>query len=98
MMRAMLLVALSMLPLLPMGGVLAERAKIEVAAGAESKKEISGTVEEFDTASGRVVVDGQDYFIPPSADGLSPQAGDRITLTYEEQGGRRVVTSVGQGQ
>ena len=55
-------------------------------------------MEEFDTASGRVVVDGQDYFIPPAADGLSPQAGDKITFTYEEQGGRRVVTSFGQGR
>ena len=98
MMRAMLLVTVSMLPLLTMSGVLAESARIEVAAGAETKKEVSGTVEEFDTASGRVVVDGQDYFIPPSADGLSPQAGDKITLTYEEQGGRRVVTSFGQGR
>ena len=89
MMRAMFLAVVFILLTAATGGVV---------AGAEAKREVRGTVEEFDMTTGRVVVDGQDYFIPMTGEGLRPKAGDKISFTYEEQGGRKVVTSVDQSQ
>ncbi len=92
-MRTISLVALAVLLLAATAGPLAGGARAE-----EARKEISGTVEKADATAGRVVVDGQTYLMPTGTAGsLKPKAGDKIAFTYEEQGGKKVITSFRQG-
>jgi len=74
-----------------------EQAATSTGNQTEQQKEITGTVEKVDTEAGRVVVDGQTLFMPQSSEAPSPKLGDKVTFTYQEQGGKKVITSFRQG-
>ena len=87
-MRATSLLLLSALLSAPAGEALAQ--------SAAATKEITGTVEKADAKTGRIVVDGQTLYMPLSSEAPSPKVGDRVTFGYEEQGGKKVITTFGQ--
>ena len=61
--------------------------------------EVMGRVEKFDQRSGRVVIDGETFIMEPSGPlALTPQVGHKVTLFYEERGGRKVITRIGQSR
>jgi Cu/Ag efflux protein CusF len=90
-MRTPSLVILAVMLTTATAGPLAERGGAE-----EAREEITGTVEKADPQTGRIVVDGQTLFMPQRSEAPNPKRGDKVTFTYEEQGGKKVITSFRQ--
>ena len=68
------------------------------AATAASGTEVTGIVTSVDEQTGEIVIDGQTYVMPEEGGGaaLLPAEGDEVTLFYREEGGRKVITRIGQ--
>jgi hypothetical protein len=68
-----------------------------LSAGEASK--VTGTVEQVDKQTGRIVIDGQSFDMQQSGPlALTPQVGQKVTVFYEERNGQKVVTRIGQGE
>jgi len=68
------------------------------AATADGTK-VTGVVKEVDKNGGRLVVNDETYMLPPSGGTfVVPDKGDEITFFYEDRGGQKVVTRIGQKQ
>jgi hypothetical protein len=67
-------------------------------ATTSSGTEVTGVVTSADEQTHEIVIDGQTYLMPEEGGGaaLMPAEGDEVTLFYEEQGGRKVITRIGQ--
>ncbi len=62
-----------------------------------SGTEVTGVVTSVDEQAHEIVIDGQTYVMPEqSGTALLPAEGDEVTLFYREEGGRRVITRIGQ--
>ena len=70
------------------------------AAETSSGTEVTGIVTQADKQARWIVVDGQTYSFPETggADAGMPAAGEKITLSYKESGGKRVITKLGQAK
>jgi hypothetical protein len=69
-------------------------------AGQEEGTKVSGIVTAADTQTQEITIDGETYVMPKEGGGASlfPQTGAEVTLYYEEQGGQKVITRIGQMQ
>ena len=67
---------------------------------AESEvSEVTGTVQQVDEQTGRIVIDGQTFVMKQSGPlALEPQVGSKVTLFYEERNGQKVITRIGQSE
>ena len=70
------------------------------AAETSSGTEVTGIVTQADKQARWIVVDGQTYTFAETggADAGMPAAGEKITLSYKESGGKRVITKLGQAK
>jgi hypothetical protein len=58
---------------------------------------VTGTVTEADSESGKFKLNGETYSMAKQGGtSMMPQSGDKVTLTYEDRGGDKVVTRIGQ--
>lgn len=77
-------------------GALAEEAKTEAS---ENEMSVTGTVTEVDETAQEIVVDGKTFILADQAGtAMMPAAGDKVTLFYEEEGDKNMVTRIGQPQ
>ena len=70
------------------------------AAETSSGTEVTGIVTQADKQARWIVVDGQTYTFPETGGGDAgmPAAGEKVTLSYRESGGKRVITKLGQAK
>jgi len=70
------------------------------AAETSSGTEVTGIVTQADKQARWIVVDGQTYTFPETGGGDAgmPAAGEKVTLSYRESGGKKVITKVGQAK
>jgi hypothetical protein len=70
------------------------------AAETSSGTEVTGIITQADKQARWIVVDGQTYTFPETggADAGMPAVGSKITLSYKESGGNRVITKLGQAK
>ena len=67
-------------------------------AGKEGTK-VTGTVTKVDQATGEITIDDQTYQLLLGAGaGLEPQVGAKVTAYYEERGGKKTITKMGQAE
>ena len=67
------------------------------AAAASSGKEVTGLVTKIDQQTHAITIDGQEYVMVPTAGtAMMPSVGDRVSLNYREEGGKKVITRIGQ--
>jgi hypothetical protein len=68
------------------------------AAETSSGTEVTGIVTQADKQARWIVVNGETYTFPETggADAGMPAAGEKVTLSYKESGGKRVITKLGQ--
>jgi Cu/Ag efflux protein CusF len=58
---------------------------------------VTGTVTSADQESGKVVINGETYMMDKQAGTvMMPAAGDKVSLTFRDEGGKKVVTRIGQ--
>ena len=75
---------------------LADDAKTEAS---ENEMSVTGMVSEVDETAQEIVVDGKTFILADQAGtAMMPSAGDKVTLFYEEQGDKNMVTRIGQPQ
>ncbi len=74
------------------------RAQTGGQATAASGTEVTGVVTSADEQTHEIVIDGQTYVMPEEGGGaaLMPEEGHEVTLFYREEGGRKVITRIGQ--
>jgi hypothetical protein len=95
-MRALLLAGVSALMITLSGVTMAQQNS--------SGKEVTGTVTSVDKQAGQIVVDGQTYQLSQGggagggAATMMPAAGDKISFFYKDEGGKKVITRIGQAQ
>src|SRR4051812_4337569 len=70
------------------------------AAETSSGTEVTGIVTQADKQARWIVVDGQTYTFPETGGGDAgmPAAGEKVTLSYRESGGKRAITKLGQAK
>jgi len=70
------------------------------AAETSSGTEVTGIVTQADQQARWIVVDGQTYTFPETGGGDvgMPAAGEKVTLSYKESGGKKVITKLGQAK
>jgi hypothetical protein len=96
-MRALLLAGVSALMITLSGVTMAQQQN-------SSGKEVTGTVTTVDKQAGQIVVDGQTYQLSQGggagggAATMMPAAGDKISFFYKDEGGKKVITRIGQAQ
>jgi len=78
----------------------AQQVQQQQGAGQEEGTKVTGTVTAADTRTHEITIEGETYVMPEESGGASlfPQTGAEITLYYEEQGGQKVITRIGQAQ
>ena len=65
-------------------------------AGNEGTK-VTGTVMKVDQDTGEITIDDQTYQLLLGAGaGLQPQVGAKVTAYYQEKGGKKTITRIGQ--
>jgi hypothetical protein len=69
-------------------------------AGTSSGTEVTGIVTQADRQAGWIIVDGQTYVLAPTGGGDVglPGAGEKVTLSYQERDGQKVITQLGQAK
>ena len=67
---------------------------------AEEDMKVTGMVTEADKSTNEITIGDKTFVMPDEAGGASmfPQVGSEITLFYEEQDGKNVITRIGQAQ
>lgn len=87
-MRALLLAGVSALMLALPGVTVAQQS---------SGKEVTGTVSQVDKENRQFIVDGQTYTVEQAGGAdMMPQAGNKVRFSFEDKGGKKVVTRIGQ--
>jgi hypothetical protein len=78
----------------------AEQVERQQGAGQEEDTKVTGIVTAADSQTHEITIDGESYVMPEEGGGASlfPQTGAEVTLYYEEQGGEKVITRIGQAQ
>jgi hypothetical protein len=68
------------------------------AADTSSGTEVTGIVTQADKQARWIVINGETYTFPETGGGDAgmPAAGEKVTLSYKESGGKRVITKLGQ--
>jgi hypothetical protein len=67
-------------------------------AGNEGTK-VTGTVMKVDQNAGQITIDDQTYQLLLGAGaGLEPQVGTKVTAYYEDKGGKKTITKIGQAE
>lgn len=92
--------------MLAMAALLAGTFSLQAALAQDTKQEgaghemsVTGTVTEVDETAQEIVVDGKTFTLADQAGtAMMPAAGDKVTLFYEEQGDKNMVTRIGQPQ
>jgi hypothetical protein len=64
-------------------------------AATSSETEVTGIVTRADEQAGKIVINGETYILQ-GAEASLPRAGSTVTLSYEERGGQKVITKIGQ--
>jgi hypothetical protein len=64
-------------------------------AATSSETEVTGIVTRADEQAGKIVINGETYILQGAEVSL-PRAGSTVTLSYEERGGQKVITKIGQ--
>ena len=64
-------------------------------AAAGSEPEVTGFVARADREAGQIVINGETYILQGGEVTL-PEAGSKVTLSYQERGGQKVITRIGQ--
>jgi hypothetical protein len=83
-------VALALGALSPQGGIAQQQ---------DSGTKVTGTVTEADENMQKITVNDETFVMPEQGGTVVfPQVGDKVTLFYEEQGGEKVITRIGQPQ
>jgi hypothetical protein len=67
------------------------------AADTAAGTEVTGVVTQADRQAGWIVVDGQTYVLEGGEVSL-PAVGSKITLSYRESGGKKMITKLGQAK
>jgi len=69
-------------------------------AGTSSGTEVTGIVTQADKQAGWIIVDGQTYVLSQKGGGDVglPAAGEKVTLSYQERDGQKVITQLGQAK
>ena len=67
------------------------------AAETSSGTEVTGIVTQADKQARSIVIDDQTYVLE-GAEVTLPDAGDKLTLSYQERGGQRIITKIGQAK
>ena len=69
-------------------------------AGTSSGTEVTGIVTQADRQAGWIIVDGQTYVLSQKGGGDVglPAVGEKVTLAYQERGGQKVITRLGQAK
>ncbi len=58
---------------------------------------VTGTVTSADAETGKVVINGETYMMDKQGGtNMLPAAGDKVSLTYKDSGGQKIVTRIGQ--
>ena len=70
------------------------------AADTSSGTEVTGIVTQADKQARWIVVDGQTYTFAETGGGDvgMPAAGEKVTLSYQERDGQKVITKLGQAK
>ena len=70
------------------------------AAETSSGTEVTGTITQADQQARWIVVNGETYTFPETGGGdvPTPAIGNKVTLSYKESGGKKVITKIGQPQ
>ena len=68
--------------------------------GSEEEMKVTGMVTEADDQTNEITIGDKTFVMPDEAGGASmfPQVGAEVTLFYEEQDGKNVITRIGQAQ
>jgi hypothetical protein len=66
-------------------------------AATSSEPEVTGIVARADREAGQIVINGETYILQGGEVTL-PEAGSKVTLSYEERGGQKVITRIGQAK
>jgi hypothetical protein len=66
-------------------------------AATSSETEVTGIVTRADEQAGKIVINGETYILQGAEVSL-PKAGNKITLSYQERGGQKVITKIGQAK
>jgi hypothetical protein len=69
-------------------------------AGTSGGTEVTGIVTQADKQAGWIIVDGQTYVLSQKGGGDVglPAAGEKVTLSYQERDGQKVITQLGQAK
>ena len=78
----------------------ATRAANTYAAETSSGTEVTGIVTQADKQARWIVINGETYTFPETGGGdvPTPAIGNKVTLSYKESGGKKVITKIGQPQ
>ena len=90
---------LSLVGALAMLGPLAWATDVR-AADTSSGTEVTGIVTQADKQAGWIIVDGQTYVRSQKGGGDvgMPATGEKVTLSYQERDGQKVITKLGQAK
>jgi hypothetical protein len=66
----------------------------------EEEMKVTGMVTEADDQTNEITIGDKTFVMPDEAGGASmfPQVGAEVTVFYEEQDGKNVITRIGQAQ
>jgi hypothetical protein len=69
------------------------------ARAADEGKRVIGTVMSVDRENGKITVGSETYTMDKqSGTSMMPHAGDKVTLTYKDSGGQKIVTTIGRAK
>ena len=66
-------------------------------AATSSEPEVTGIVTRADEQAGQIVINGETYIFKGGEVSL-PRAGSTVTVSYQERGGQKVITKIGQAK
>jgi Cu/Ag efflux protein CusF len=76
-------------------GALSPQAAVAQQQGSGTK--VTGIVTEADEEMHKITINDETFVMPEEGGtALFPQEGDEVTLFYEEKGGEKVITRIGQ--
>jgi hypothetical protein len=71
----------------------------QIQQGSEGEMKVTGMVTEADQETKEITIGDQTFVMSDQAGtAMFPQVGAEVTVFYEEQGGKNVITRIGQAQ
>ena len=96
-MRKLMLIAMALVA--GAAGLNESAAQQDQQPSATEEMKATGMVTEADTTTNEITIGDKTFVVPDQAGtALFPQVGAEITVFYEEQDGKNVVTRIGQAQ